>query len=264
MPGVRGFGDPTAITLPSGKSVFYQPDPSNPDGYVLPFRLNTEQTTAAAIEDPTHDWTPQHQAWANGAMDDWVPVHIAYDGATNGPLCMGYYNEQDIPFHWALAKAFTLCDNYHCSVFGPTVPNRLYVWTGMIDPNGTGGGPVISDGAESTPDEKYTWLTYAEQLQAAGVSWRNYQQTDNGSHNALAWFKSFEQASTSSPLYQRGIAVVDNLVEAFSEDVRTGNLPQVSWLIGPYGTCEHPSQLPAAGAVFISELREVTSQHSGV
>src|SRR5246127_1285552 len=35
--GVRGFSDPRAVTLPSGNSVFHQPDPSNPDGYVLPF-----------------------------------------------------------------------------------------------------------------------------------------------------------------------------------------------------------------------------------
>jgi phospholipase C len=36
FPGVRGFSDPAAITLSTGKSVFYQPDPKNPDGYLLP------------------------------------------------------------------------------------------------------------------------------------------------------------------------------------------------------------------------------------
>ncbi len=35
--GVRGFGDPRAVKLPSGKSVWHQPDANNPDGYVLPF-----------------------------------------------------------------------------------------------------------------------------------------------------------------------------------------------------------------------------------
>ena len=38
--GVRGFGDAQAMRLPSGRSVFHQPDPQNPDGYVLPFRLD--------------------------------------------------------------------------------------------------------------------------------------------------------------------------------------------------------------------------------
>jgi phospholipase C len=46
--GVRGFSDPTAITLPSGKPVWYQPDADNPDGYELPCHLDTLNTAAAA------------------------------------------------------------------------------------------------------------------------------------------------------------------------------------------------------------------------
>lgn len=41
LSGVRGFDDPTAVTLSTGKSVFHQPDPQNPDGYLLPFHLDT-------------------------------------------------------------------------------------------------------------------------------------------------------------------------------------------------------------------------------
>jgi phospholipase C len=29
---------------------------------------------------------------------------------------------------------------------GPTYPNRLYLMTGMVDPNGTAGGPVTDNG----------------------------------------------------------------------------------------------------------------------
>ena len=36
--GVRGFGDPRAVKLPTGKSVFHQPDASNSDGFELPYR----------------------------------------------------------------------------------------------------------------------------------------------------------------------------------------------------------------------------------
>jgi phospholipase C len=46
LPNVRGFSDPNAITLSTGNSVFYQPDPSNPDGYMLPFHLDTLTTSA--------------------------------------------------------------------------------------------------------------------------------------------------------------------------------------------------------------------------
>jgi phospholipase C len=54
--GVRGFNDPAAITLPTGKPVWYQPDPKNPDGYELPFHLDTINTSAAAIVDLSHAW----------------------------------------------------------------------------------------------------------------------------------------------------------------------------------------------------------------
>jgi phospholipase C len=75
--GVRGFDDPTAITLPTGKPVWYQPDPKNPDGYELPFHLDTINTTAAAIVDLSHAWPVQHAAWHNGKMDNWIPAHRA-------------------------------------------------------------------------------------------------------------------------------------------------------------------------------------------
>jgi phospholipase C len=67
------------------------------------------------------------------ALPDSMQKALA-DGNTNGPMTMGYYTRADLPFHYALADSFTICDNYHCSVFGPTNPNRLYGWTGMIDP----------------------------------------------------------------------------------------------------------------------------------
>ena len=198
--GVRGFGDPHARRLPHGRSVFYQPDPRSPDGYTLPFHLNTKQSAAACVADTSHAWAVQHAAWNGGRMDNWLPAHRAADGQTNGPMTMGYYTRADIPFHYALADAFTICDGYHCSVIGPTNPNRLYLWSGTIDPGGRHGGPVI-DNSETPP---YTWTTYPERLQAAGVSWRVYQETDNFDDNALAWFKQLSAgAEDLAPVSER-------------------------------------------------------------
>jgi phospholipase C len=119
LDGVRGFADPTAIKLSTGKNVFYQPDPENPDGYLLPYHLDTLTTGAQAIPSMSHAWQVQHSAWDNGKMDNWLPAHLAADGS-NGPFTMGYYESQDIPFQFALAENFTIFDNYHCSVLGPT------------------------------------------------------------------------------------------------------------------------------------------------
>jgi hypothetical protein len=36
---------------------------------------------------------------------------------------MGYFTRNEIPFQYALADAFTICDGYHQSIMGPTSPN---------------------------------------------------------------------------------------------------------------------------------------------
>ena len=97
-------------------------------------------------------------------MDQWLPAHRKADGA-NGPYVMGHFTRDDIPFQFALAEAFTVCDAYHCSVLGPTWPNRLYWMTGTLDPEGRNGGPIIRN---ATPPEGCRWTTYAERLEAPG------------------------------------------------------------------------------------------------
>lgn len=246
MSGVAGFADPKAITLSTGRSVFYQPDTVNPDGYLLPFHLDTTTTSAQAIPSTSHAWAVQHSAWNGGKMDNWLPAHRAADKA-NGPYVMGYYTREDIPFQFALADAFTVCDQYFCSVQGPTWPNRMYWMTGMIDPNGTGGGPIISNVA---PPGGYTWTTYAERLQNAGVSWKVYQETDNYGTNMLAEFAQFQNAPTSSPLYQNGMLAQSE--GTFEYDAAHDRLPAVSWILPTSYQSEHPDYLPAAGADFVA------------
>ena len=155
--GVRGFGDPRTIKLPSGKSVWYQPDTTNPDGFVLPFHPTAPDLGLQFIQDLAHDWTTTHAAWNDGKYDQWVPQ--------KGTTTMAHLTRNDIPFHYALADAFTVCDAYHCSLLGPTDPNRYHMWTGWVGNDGTNGGPVI-DNAELG----YDWSTYPELLQKAGIS----------------------------------------------------------------------------------------------
>jgi phospholipase C len=236
FPGVRGFGDPTAITLSTGKSVFYQPDPKNPAGYLLPFHLDTRTTGAQAIPDTSHAWLVQHSAWNGGKMDNWLPAHRAADGDAHGPFTMGYYEHQDIPFHRWLAENFTILDNYHCSVMGPTSPNRVMHMTGTLDPNAEAGGPILN-----TEGFTGSWSTYAEALTDAGVSWKVYSTSGGGIE--LGNFVNFKNAQPGSVLYDSGIAPAP--VGKFEYDCLTGNLPTVVW-IDPGSHSEHPSGPPTA------------------
>lgn len=262
MSGVRGFSDPHAMKLANGNSVFQQPDPDNPDGYLLPYRLDTTTTGSSAIPSTNHDWRTQHQAWNRGRMDGWIRAHQAADSDSAGEFTMGYYTAEDIPFQHALANAFTICDNCFCSLFGPTHPNR-YLWmTGTIDPNGVNGGPALENNA---PPGVYTWTTYAERLQAAGISWKCYQQADNYGTNILENFGQLIAAETINPaLYNSVFGVSTHLdgtpatdpTRAFEEDCANGTLPTVSWIFPPSTQSEHPSFLPAAGAQFVASKIE--------
>ncbi|WP_330456125.1 phospholipase [Streptomyces sp. NBC_00820] len=254
LSGVRGFGDPRALRLDDGRSVFYQPDTQNPKGYLLPFHLDTHTSSAQAIPSTSHAWSVQHAAWNGGKMDQWLPAHRKADGV-NGPYVMGYYTREDIPFQFALAETFTICDHYFCSVFGPTWPNRLMWMTGSIDPGGTRGGPVINNSAP----QPYRWTTYAERLQAAGVSWKVYQQDDDYGCNMLEQFAAFKNAQPGSDLYERGVRPQPE--GTFEDDARNDRLPAVSWIVPTSYQSEHPAYLPAAGADFVaSKIEAIASR----
>jgi len=258
LSGVRGFDDPRAITLDTGRSVFYQPDDLNPKGYTLPFHLNTLSSSAQKIPSTSHAWAVQHEAWAGGRMDRWLPAHRKADGV-NGPYVMGYYTRADIPFQFALAESFTLCDSYFCSVMGPTWPNRMYWMTGMIDPEGTGGGPILRNVA---PPGGYTWTTYAERLEKAGVSWKVYQQEEGHGHSMLQNFKVFRDAPSTSPLYQK--AMVRGPEGQFEYDARNDKLPAVSWICPTSFQNEHPDHMPADGAAFVASKIDAIASNPDV
>jgi len=239
LSGVRGFDDPTANKA-DGSSTFRQKDALNPDGHVLPFRLDTLKTNAQRLHDLSHAWGPQHQAWNGGAMDNWIAAHRQADGDDAGPLTMGYHTREDIPYYYALADAFTICDGYHCSVFGPTHPNRYYLMTATIDPLGRNGGPALNNRGRH-----YSWETYPERLDRAGVTWCVYHDVDDYDCNVLKKFTQFQKAAPGSSLYEYGMR--DRTFEQLLQDLRTGNIPQVTWIVPPSTVSEHPDYLPAAG-----------------
>lgn len=260
MAGVRGFDDPEAMKLSHGKSVFYQPDVVSPDGYLLPFHLDTKKTNAQKVPSTSHAWSTQHASWNNGKMDNWLAAHRHADGA-KGPYCMGYYKRDDIPFQFALAEAFTICDGYFCSMMGPTWPNRLYWMTGTIDPDGHHGGPVIRN-----KNNNFRWTTYAERLEKAGVSWKVFNAKDShildpqladtpSKHypfNMLGHFDQFKAAPPGSPLREKAMTL--NNEDEFFASARNDTLPTVSWIMPPRLASEHPDHMPAAGAAFVAQV----------
>jgi len=270
--GVRGFADPRAVKLPSGRPVWNQPTAT---GELLPFRPDVADMGMTFLPDPPHGWNDTHAAWNGGRHDQWVP--------NKGLDTMTYHTRGDIPFQYALADAFTICDAYHCSVLGPTDPNRYHLWSGWVGNDGTAGGPVITNA-----EAGYDWSTYPERLQRAGIDWKVYQDvgvglTAEGSwgwtgdqpyignygDNALLYFHQYQNAQPGDPLADRAkvgtnIANGGTLFDSLRADVDAGRLPQVSWIVAPESYTEHPNWAPDFGAWYVSQCIDILASNRDV
>lgn len=261
MNGVRGFADRFPIPLPGDdhRTVWTQGNDTTKGGPALltPFPLNTVQTFAhMRVEGTPHNWFDAQAAWDLGRMSRWP--------AAKTERAMGYYRREDIPFQYALADAFTLCDAYHCSVQTGTNTNRLFLWTGTNDPSGRFGGPSISNShdrfvAQGGAADSYRWTTYAERLLAAGVSWRIYQDmADNFTDNPTAGFKTFRDSHDGLPGSDPRLAALGlstRKLDGLRQDVLAGTLPQVSYIVAPAADSEHPGpSSPAQGADYTARV----------
>jgi phospholipase C len=223
----------------------------DPFSYLEPFPLQQHFPTdnGDCTNDITHEWGPQHLSWNEGAMDLFVEAHLRADGVKNFATTMGYFDRSELPFSYALADAFTICDAYHCSVFGPTDPNRVMSLSGTIDPGGVGGGPVLVTqvAGREAQHGKFTWTTMPEQLLDAGVSWKVYNDpTGLAFFNPPPYFKAYGEKTTRGAALTAN-ALTRNFPHDFSADVAAGTLPQVSWIHGSILQCEHPATAPQWG-----------------
>ena len=299
-PKGRGFDDHPKDSL----GAFAQYFPTNADnGYVggnktvpkntlLPFHLDS-RAGFECTDDLNHDWGPMHDCVNGGKNDQWVAVHTYLEGH-RGTTTMGYYTREDLPFYWALADNFTLCDAYHAAIMGPTHPNRIMQLSGTIDPEGKLGGPIVQtvtatgDGNAATYSNwDLKWETMPEVLQNAGVSWKVYSPSNGsdvpttppwstlGLDAYSTWANSTYTPEgnpdilpmtdhvlpyftnfrdPTSPLYTNAFG--QTFPGQFVADVTAGTLPSVSWVIPPLGFDEHPAASSRNGEWFTSLVLE--------
>jgi phospholipase C len=273
LPGVRGFSDKQALTYQNGTTVFDQPDKSRADlGYLLPFHMDSAKVNAQNAGDLDHSWPGDHSARNGGLWNNWVPAKTGH--------CMGYFTRADLPFNYALADAFTICDGYHQAILGPTSPNRMYFWTG------TSSGRTANLGRDYAVQFSDV-TTYPELLLNAGVSWQVYTNHEVGDgsgvngwvgdygYNPLWFYQAYQTSMNATTAAGRRLAIrgavqpwqpsagtplgpnhVNHVLAQFISDCAAGTLPQVSWVVPPYEYSEHPSASPSYGAHYARTVLE--------
>jgi phospholipase C len=270
--GVRGFGDRFPIPLESGKPVWFQSDGTRE---IPPYHLDSANSNALLVPDTPHTFADTQAAWNQGKFGFWPQYKTAFS--------MGHFQRADIPFQFALAEAFTICDAYHCSVTTGTDPNRIVFWSGSnFDPEKRKAGINCTD-ADAAPNNlrcwisgempspgyhysgsAFQWPTLPDLLQEAGITWRIYQDpNDNWTgamHGGLA-FESFRNATASSgsPLYTNGMQLWT--LEDLRNDVMNGTLPAVSWVLPSRMQSEHPgaTSSPYHGGDFTAQVLEAVT-----
>jgi phospholipase C len=172
--GVRGYDDPRAITLPDGSPVWAQANSAGER--FLPFRLDIKDTKITWMGALPHGWTDQTDARNGGRYDRWLPAkRSGHRDYAKMPLTLGYYTRADIPFYYALADAFTICDQHFCSSLTGTTPNRCYLWSGTVRAKHSADEQAVVRNDECDHDTMRSWPTFPERLEDQGISWKVYQ-----------------------------------------------------------------------------------------
>jgi phospholipase C len=291
MNGVRGFADRFPIPvadvagLLQSKTVWYQRNDkatgTNPKLLSLQYNDTTANFALMRTADTTHLYPDTQDGWDHGRMSNWPQF--------KSNASMVYYKEADIPFQFALANAFTLCDQNHASFLGGTAPNRTFQWTGTNhgrdDPSQPNiyNGPAVENSYGGTLTggkikTGYTWTTYAERLEDAGITWQTYQneEIEQFGMNSILGFKVFRDANAASvptvsptrtprqqALYEKGVKTRD--IDLLKADVLAGTLPQVSWVCPRSSQSEHPgASSPAQGAAYVAAVLDALTSNPDV
>ena len=236
--GVRGFNDPRAQTLPNGNPVWLQ---SNATGETYaPFRLDIKNSKATWMGALPHGWVDQADARNDGKHDGWIDAKAcSRKEYAHLPLTLGYYNREDIPFYYALADAFTICDQNFCSSLTATEPNRLHLWTGTVRAKQSIHAKANVLNEDMGYDLQLDWTTFPERLEENGISWRIYQNEislpTGLEDEADAWLSNFDDNTLEyfvryrvrfSRAHQRYLAAMEKSLTAQLEELKAQASPR--------------------------------------
>ena len=238
LKGVRGFNDPRAIDLPNKNPVWLQ---SNEQGETYaPFHLDIKNTRSTWMSSLPHSWNNQVNARNDGKFDQWLIEKKSGNKAYKEmPLTLGYHTRADLPFNYALADAFTICDQNFCSALTGTTPNRHYLWSGTIrkEQNEDSKANVWNEDADF---ETLDWTTFPERLEDNGISWKCYQNElsvgigfggeedswlGNFTDNNLEFFKQYNVKLHDKHIDHLKRQLVKLPVQITAQQAKINNLP---------------------------------------
>ena len=164
-------------------------------------------------------------------MDRFLIKAQATTDDPDGHRAIGYYNQVDLPYYYDLATQFATSDRWFSPLLGPTVPNRMYLFTGSSF------GHIHSD---VPPPGGFTQSTIFQRLRENGVSWRYYYQDNT----------IFLSQFSDWPIDQGNVYP---LTSFFTDVQNESTLPEVLFIerAGTLNLDEHPNNNIQKGAAVV-------------
>ena len=162
---------------------------------------------------------------------------------------LGYMDYHVIPNYWDYARTFTLCDEFFSSLMGPSVPNHVYAVAAQS------GGLVYNNHVE---EEVYSFTTMVDLMENASISW-NYYNFGREPQSETIWnpLPGFTQIQSHQDWLTH---IVPG--QTFYNDLKSGTLPQVCWVVPNFGVSEHPPQDVTKGMWYVTDLINAVMQSS--
>ncbi|MCO5316949.1 MAG: hypothetical protein M9942_00770 [Microthrixaceae bacterium] len=221
--GMSNYG--SAFSIDARQEVTYlTPEGSEAPTYSLGGGASPAGWRGCGFEDPGHGWGAGRAQRDRGFIGE---------GSNNDMFALGYHEADDLPLHARMARRFTTFDRYHCSILGPTQPNRRYLHSAQSGGYKNNYLPILELG--------HQWDTIWDRLRAAGVGCRSYSPD-----------------LPSLAFWGERMVPILSPIDRYFEDCDRGTLPAVTFLDPPYlpwwQADDHPLADPAAGQRFMRDV----------
>lgn len=199
----------SSLTVPGQTVEGAAPDATNPDPTMPGQTIARFHQPSYCFDNPAEEWNQVHREVDNGALDGFTAQNAEPNDVT-GARAMGYYTEADLPYYYALSRAFAISDHHFASVQANSWTNRSYYMAGtsygivsnVFPPQKDATGAILPNLFTRMNDAKVTWKMYAQDYPTIGILDETYAKN-------IAHIETYEQ---------------------FFADAAAGELPQVAFV----------------------------------
>jgi len=232
----------------------------------------TVELHPVALGDP-HDICHAHTCWVQtydgGKLDGF---NLNHPTGTGPDFPYAYVQQSDVQPYWTLASTFTVADHFFQANSGPSFvahqyliaaqsdfaaenPDAQSIW-GCDSPAGTTVAVLDASGQEEPgPFPCFSYRTLADEMDAAGVTWRYYAVQLGGAGSVWSAFDAIRQIRYGPDWAQKVVEPPSQVLT----DVANGSLAQVTWVTPTAADSDHPGD-GASGPQWVASVVNAIGQ----